>query len=106
MKETAPFATQYDGHEYSGSRRTNKKDDKVEDHPCYYSEDEDDIFDEHEVMLAHKVAHACSVNKFRPIAILSVFLKLYSMVLPELCGLSDIGVSHYQAAFRKGHQPH
>ena len=70
------------------------------------SEDEETLFDLHEATLIAKFFGAISVKDFRPIAVLSAFLKLYFLVLGELFHISDIHISQFQFAFRKGYQGH
>ncbi len=72
----------------------------------HHSEDDDELFDQHEATLIAKFFGAVRVKDYRPIAVLSVFLKLYFIILGELCGLRDLPVSKYQFAFRKGYQGH
>lgn len=72
----------------------------------HVSEDSEVIWDEYEVSLIAKKYGAVRVQDFRPIAVWSVFLKMYSMVLAELCSLNAFSLSRFQFAFRKGYQTH
>ena len=60
----------------------------------------------YEVALLRKTYQAAVVNKFRPIAILSTFMKLFSMVLADKVRLSSISVSQALFAFVPHFQAH
>ena len=66
----------------------------------------EEVWDVYEVTLLAKFYGAVRVQDFRPIAVWSVPLKLYSSMLGELCGLQNFRISRYQIAFRRGFQTH
>ena len=60
----------------------------------------DYLFDWHEIVLVGKMLRRTAIRSWRPIAVLSVLCKLYSMLLTELCRLRDVDVAPNQYALR------
>ena len=65
---------------------------------------DDDSFATYEITLFEKVTNPKRMKEWRPIAILSVMAKLYSMALADIGGLAEQPLSEHQFAFRAGYQ--
>ena len=71
------------------------------DHP---SEDAEDLFDELDVALLANIVDPKKIKKFRPIAVLSVLHKLYSMTVASITHLRSKPMDENQLALRATYQ--
>ena len=58
----------------------------------------------YEITLLEKVMNPMIMRNWRPIAVMSVFSKLYSMLLSDVGGLRNVAINDCQFAFRPGFQ--
>ncbi len=65
---------------------------------------DDDAFTTYEIALLEKVVNPRRMREWRPISVISVMAKLYSLALAVVGGLADQTISEYQFAFRTGYQ--
>ena len=72
----------------------------------HVSEDAEEAWDIYMVPLIAKVPGANQVSQFRPIAVLPVLQKLFSMFVSHICNLRSVPLSQYQFAFRPHYQCH
>ena len=64
--------------------------------------DDDGAFSSYEISLLQKVLNPTNMREWRPIAVMSVLSKLYSMALADVGELDSVELLENQFAFRKG----
>ena len=65
---------------------------------------DDPAWDRHEITLIEKIFKPTLISKFRPIVIIPVLLKVYSIILSDVAGLRGIPLCEHQFAFRTSYQ--